>query len=288
MEIVYSMKNGKFGTNRTIIPLASLQVSKYSGSYALKTGVKGHISERTLRSLISAFMQLQMLGIVIDAATSQPARPLSDFVHSPRLPIREVYLTRTLINAVWFARNYLNIMLLFSLFFSVFWPLLLVVLAAAGCVHWQKRRGSKLSLAAAKLFQLLASLFVWYTYGIMVVIFTCLVPSCLVAAHALFTPYTDEASSHYERLLTSEGIEAPAPRSPTILFEGKDKMFEEAVNEERKRQQEPKKPDSPHTLKLSISKARTAATSGPKKTGLHPGITPVSSSLPVNAVRARP
>ena len=124
-------------------------------------------------------MQLRMLGIVIDAATSQPARPLRDFMQSPRLPIREVYLTRTLINAVWFARNYLNIMLLFVLLFSYYWPLLLFVLVGAGCVHWRKRRGSKLSLAAAKLFQIAASLGVWYEYGILVVIFTCLVPSCV-------------------------------------------------------------------------------------------------------------
>lgn len=233
-------------------------------------------------------MKLKMLSIVIDAATSQPARPLSNFFHAPRLPIREVYLTRTLINAVWFARNYLNIMLLSVIIFSVFWPLFLVVLVAAGCVHWRKRRGSKLSLTLAKLFQLLASVAVWIEYGFIVVVFTCLVPSMIVAAHALFTPYTDEASSHYEKLVTSEGMEAPAPRSPTIMFDGKDKMFEEALDEERKRQQEPKNPDSPHTLKLAIAKSTPVPLlASHKLKKLAPGIAPISSSLPLDARRTR-
>ena len=229
-------------------------------------------------------MQIQMLGIVIDAATSQPARPLQDFFQAPRLPIREVYLTRTLINAVWFARNYLNIMLLFALLFSLFYPLLMLVLLAAGVVHWRKRRGLKRSLIIAKMLQAASSLFVWYQYGTLAVVFSCLVPSVIVAAHALFTPYTDEASSHYEHLLAMQGMEAPAPRSPTILFQGKDKMFEEAVMEERKRQQELPRatPESPRTLKQSVTTTRKLKKKVPLTSG------PVSSSLPINTARTRP
>ena len=51
---------------------------------------------------------------------TQPARPVSELLVRPRLPIRENWRFRLVVNLIWFARNYLNFIFL-VVFVSAFW-----------------------------------------------------------------------------------------------------------------------------------------------------------------------
>jgi len=205
-------------------------------------------------------MKLEILLVVLDAAVTREPRPLQEFFKWPALPIREVYITRMLINAVWFARNYMNVFLMCVLFAAVWYPFLILLLVLAVLVHWSKRleqrrvaagesgqtvivptpngpranapaTGTSTSSTPAalprilKILQFFACGGVLYAYGVFFMIVGCLVPTVAIAAHMVLTPYTDEASQAYEDALRGRGLQPPAPRSPTIDFAKKDKMF---------------------------------------------------------------
>lgn len=201
--------------------------------------------------------RLLLICAVIDVATSEQPRSLKDFVRWPRLPIREMYLTRVVINLVYFARNYLNFVLLFVAASAFIFPLVLLVLGAAIVLHMVKRTNVATAAAAvaeggdaptneavaktenrispqalqvgAKLLQVAACLLVTHQYGFFTLVSVSLFPMLIVAAHAALTPYTDDAMEHYESVMASRGFHAPAPRSPTKSYENVDKMFQGAI-----------------------------------------------------------
>lgn len=207
--------------------------------------------------------RLLLICAVIDVATSEKPRSLKEFLRRPRLPIREMYLTRVVINLVYFARNYLNFVLLFVAASAFVYPMVLLVLASAVALHVVKRKVaedgtatappttisispsdtadigviaapphrpfSRVCQIGAKVFQIAACLLVTQQYGFFTLLFVNATPMLVVAAHAALTPYTDDAMEHYESVMVAKGFHAPAPRSPTKDFENVDKMFQEAL-----------------------------------------------------------
>ena len=79
---------------------------------------------------------LSMVAAVIDVARARPARPLKEFFQRPQMPIREMYLYRFLVNLTWYARNYMNIVLIYIFVSALFYPLFLLNLASAGLLHF--------------------------------------------------------------------------------------------------------------------------------------------------------
>lgn len=197
--------------------------------------------------------RLLLISAIIDVATSEQPRTLKEFVRWPRLPIREMYLTRVVINLVYFARNYLNFVLLFVAASAFIFPMVLLVLGAAIVLHVVKKKYSaspptnagsvahpSVAVAAGpvpphviqagtKVLQIVLCLFVTQQYGFFTLVFVCLLPMLIVAAHAALTPYTDDAMEHYESVMASKGFRAPAPRSPTKSYDNVDKMFQGAI-----------------------------------------------------------
>ena len=156
------------------------------------------------------------------------------FLRRPRLPIREMYLTRVVINLVYFARNYLNVVLLLISVSAFMYPLVLVVLLSAGGLHLASKRsgGAQLSpavVSATRVLQLVMCCYVAYVYGFFRLLAVNAIPMMLVAAHAALTPYTDDAMAHYEAVMAGKGFAAPAPRSPTKGYDNVDKMFAGAL-----------------------------------------------------------
>ena len=79
---------------------------------------------------------LSIVAAVIDVARARPARPLREFFQRPQMPIREMYLYRFLVNLTWYARNYMNIVLIYIFLSALVYPLFLLNLAAAGLLHF--------------------------------------------------------------------------------------------------------------------------------------------------------
>jgi hypothetical protein len=180
--------------------------------------------------------RLNIIGTVIETAAVQESRPLRTFLKRPRLPIREVYMTRFLVNLVWFSRNYLNITLICGIACALMYPFLAVPLLLALWMHISKQRtGQGFMLTPLKAVQALSCVWMIRTYGVAVPVLAVAVPTLFVCAHALFTPYTDEAFVHYENTMKQRGIIIPAPRSPTTDFQQVDEMFARALDEERKK-----------------------------------------------------
>jgi hypothetical protein len=196
--------------------------------------------------------RLLLISAIIDVATSEQPRSLKEFVRWPRLPIREMYLARVVINLVYFARNYLNFVLLFVAASAFMFPMVLLVLGAAVVLHVVKKQCSSIAApsaaanseaaaipqrtvplhiiqAGAKALQVAMCLLVTQQYGFFTLVFVSLLPMLIVAAHAALTPYTDDAMEHYESVMASKGFRAPAPRSPTKSYDNIDKMFQGAI-----------------------------------------------------------
>lgn len=169
--------------------------------------------------------RLAIVSIVLDAARTQPARPLSEFFVRPRLPIREVYMYRFLVNLVWFARNYLNAVLVVAVAASVVYPLFLLTLVTTLQVHlWRRSRYAVLWKAA----QLAGCVFTWAMYGAWPGVVTSATAMALIGTHAILTPYTDEASSLYDSATADVDADGIAPSTPVTCYKSR-VSFEAAV-----------------------------------------------------------
>lgn len=174
--------------------------------------------------------RFQLICAVIDVATSEQPRPLREFFRRPYLPIREMYLTRVVINLVYFARNYLNVILVCIAACAFVYPSMVLVLVSSGAIHVAKRSAaSQKAVSALQVVQFSMCVVVLQQCGLLAVLLVNAIPMMMVASHAAFTPYTDEAMAHYENVMKTKGFSAPAPRSPTKGYEAVDKMFAAAA-----------------------------------------------------------
>lgn len=160
--------------------------------------------------------RLRVVAAVIDGAKQRPSRPLSEFVVRPAWPIREMYLDRFLINLVWFARNYLNFILIWAASASIYYPLFVLCLAGAAAVHLT-RTSAKVRMGF-KFAQFLSCVYIYWEYGLLPPLLTALTPMLIIALHATFTPYTDDALTYYNSILSNCGEECAEPRTPVQTF----------------------------------------------------------------------
>ncbi|KAH9578179.1 Prenylated rab acceptor PRA1 [Trypanosoma melophagium] len=190
-----------------------------------------------------------VLSILWDASLGQPQRPASEFFLKPSLPIRYVYMTRILVNLLWFSRNYFNWTLLISIVLIFFIPHSALILIMSVSMHLIKRRslsrnvksntdkntrvskGNELSITIILLMilQLSACVVVCYMCGIFPLIGYIIIVVVPVILHALFTPYTDDAFELYRTVLRDRDVHVPMPRSPTRHFDVVDPTFEALV-----------------------------------------------------------
>lgn len=70
-----------------------------------------------------------VLGVVLEALWHRPRRPLYEMLQKPQLPQRDMYQYRVFVNLLWYAKNYLLLMLGWMAFFSLAYPLILLNLA---------------------------------------------------------------------------------------------------------------------------------------------------------------
>lgn len=204
-------------------------------------------------------LRLRVLGAVIEAAKARAARPMREVFQRPQIPIRESYMYRFLVNTVWFARNYLNFVMLCAFVGVLFCPMFLLPLMGALQVHLAKSRlraeGAKLNIFTPhpydrhtgktpktrgiyplrqrlilwfwKAFQLCAVILVTWLYGPLAPFLTATIPVFFVAIHALITPYSDDASHFYDSILKrtdmeEEELDKAAPRTPVLGYTGKE------------------------------------------------------------------
>jgi hypothetical protein len=158
---------------------------------------------------------------------SQPTRPWSQvFVVRPSLPIRENWKYRLLVNLVWFARNYLNFVLL--LVFAVAWwfPGFLLTVGSTMFIHSETSRHNPAVRRTMRLLVLLSLTFNTYRYGFWPGFLFSMGVSTLIMLHAVFTPYTDERVARYHEFtgncvnLTASVKEKFAPRTPIMTYAG--------------------------------------------------------------------
>ncbi|ORC90316.1 uncharacterized protein TM35_000081140 [Trypanosoma theileri] len=199
-----------------------------------------------LRANGSESGMILVLSILWDASLGQQQRPSSEFFVRPSLPIRYMYMTRILVNLLWFSRNYFNWTLLISIVLVFFIPHSALILIISVSMHLIKRgtffrnvkngtdnntgvkMGNDRSIAIILLMilQFSSCIVVCYVCGILPVIGYAIVVVLPVIAHALFTPYTDDAFELYRTVLRNRDVYVPMPRSPTRNFAVMDPTFE--------------------------------------------------------------
>lgn len=158
------------------------------------------------------------MSVVLDAARTRAARPLSEFFQRPQLPIREVYMYRFLVNMVWYARNYLNIVFIVTFVAACFYPWFFLTLFTTLQVQlWHSSKYVNLW----KLLQLATCYYIYSIYGILPGAVTTICAMGLIAAHATFTPYTDEASRLYDELTVDVSGSSQGPLTPVTLYQAR-------------------------------------------------------------------
>jgi hypothetical protein len=165
--------------------------------------------------------KLGIVSIVIDAARTRPQRPLKEFFQRPRVPIRSMYLYRLLVNMVWFARNYLNYVIVMVTIFSIWRPWFFICLVTSSLVHLHHQDEGKSRVF--KLLSILGCAWNYYQYGVLVPALLALFVVGGLVTHALLMPYTDEASELFEKLTKVEACNDSAfeaPSTPVAEYEG--------------------------------------------------------------------
>lgn len=187
-----------------------------------------------------------LFSILFEASFKQPQRSQREFFCRPVLPTRQTYLTRLLVNFLWFSRNYFNLALLIFFIFVFFYPLFLLIVAGSCAMHFMGPRTfeetsencnsqykkflciTNRSLPEVLLvtLQLSCCILVCYVSGlfpVMACVFSIAVP---VIAHAFFTPYTDEAFELYCGILQQKELPLPKLHSPTCAPSSADSLQE--------------------------------------------------------------
>jgi len=147
------------------------------------------------------------------------------------MPIRENYLYRFLVNILWFARNYLNLVLLWVVLLAFWFPLFIVCTGAALKIHLSAKQApgtASVPLAVWKLVQLAAVFGCLVFYGPWPGIISTSVVGGVICLHAIMTPYTDAASEFYDTVMRSHADAAESadelarPRTPVMDYRGKE------------------------------------------------------------------
>ena len=168
---------------------------------------------------------LQLVTAVFDGALTQQPRPLAEFVLRPTMPIRENYLYRFLVNLLWFARNYLNAVLVAVLALVWWFPEFLACTVTALLVHRCKSQGKLAVSRGYKALQLALCVWCTYRHGVWPGVLATVAIGGLVCLHAVLTPYTDEASRYYDARMKAEAKVQPnvvdelaRPRTPVMEY----------------------------------------------------------------------
>ncbi|CBH16028.1 hypothetical protein, conserved [Trypanosoma brucei gambiense DAL972] len=187
------------------------------------------------------------LSVLCDASFDQPQRPFGEFFCRPSMPTRETCTTTLLVNLLWFARNYYNLVLLASMGVMLFAPpFALAVLSVsityilrsrngksgAPCTSPQndmlqkKKKGNHPTVMLFGLIRFLVFIGTCYVCGFLfiTVCFVGVVALCLF--HAMFTPYTDKAFELYSDVLCCRRLPLRLPCSPTRQFTCVDPSFD--------------------------------------------------------------
>eukprot|EP00758_Cryptobia_borreli_P002428 Tbor_TRINITY_DN3022_c0_g2::TRINITY_DN3022_c0_g2_i1::g.17440::m.17440 len=82
--------------------------------------------------------KLAVLATIFEAVKTRPARPLREFFQAPQAPIREMYMYRFMVNLMWYARNYTNMALAWSMIVCMFAPIFSFNFIAAVALHFWK------------------------------------------------------------------------------------------------------------------------------------------------------
>lgn len=174
-------------------------------------------------------------------AAQQSVRPLSDFIKVPSIPTYEAYVLRLWVNFLYYARNYVNLLMSLLLLWCLRYPQLLSLLGLAVATHKLsgqqaiKARSGLLSVGdALRLTQLVACALSLYHVGLGMGFLFATSLSLPVVGHALFTPYSDNAYTAYQRALEAQGYKPIAPRSPTNWLDKMDDMFVDVLSTTRK------------------------------------------------------
>lgn len=161
-----------------------------------------------------------VLEIICDQAMKRPARPLHECIAMPGLPIRENYMNRLVINLTWFARNYINLMLVATLVVLYWYPGFLITMLLTVNLH-RTKAGSG-ARKALSLLQLATSAFNTWYWGFLPGFVFCTALVVVICGHAVLTPYTDEASTWYTQCMREAQVDDTfaRPRTPVMSFEG--------------------------------------------------------------------
>ena len=174
---------------------------------------------------------LKLLNTICDGALAQDSRPLREFFVRPALPIRENYLYRLQLNILWFARNYLNIIIFFVTIASYWYPLFFVCCGAALKVHLSQGVQNLLW----NVIQLVTCIACIISYGIWPGLYLTLFIASIILCHAQFTPYTDQAFIYYQKHVGNgndkgDGSFVPDVRPHTPVIEYKSKKDKEKLH----------------------------------------------------------
>jgi hypothetical protein len=154
---------------------------------------------------------------------SQPTRPWSEVFARPSLPIRENWKYRMVVNLVWFARNYLNIVVTCVLAVSYWFPGFFFTILCTLYMHSETCKKRPTRRLLMQLVQLGSLGLNNYLYGwLSGFLFTVCVAAAILL-HAVFTPYTDERVKRYMECtrLQDQDRERFAPRTPVMTYTGR-------------------------------------------------------------------
>jgi hypothetical protein len=192
------------------------QTNKNQTKHEETPATQQHVQpQRMPNSKVSTVAMFKVIACAMDRAMTKKMRPLKQVFIFPTMPIRENYMYRFLVNLVWFARDYLVLILLTTFISSFFYPGFIISLMATIRVHTAASyRG------IWRLVQLAAvSYNVWF-YGFLPGGLLIVALTMVVCSHAIMIPYTDDASAAYDRLMKgqADAEEYAAPRTPVVEY----------------------------------------------------------------------
>ena len=205
------------GPNASSAPVAARHPTDrlYSGNAA-------HGATRALgaSSPLPDVTDMRTILAAVDLARLSPARPYASLFVRPRIPIRENYMHRLLVNVVWNARNYTSLVLVITMLCALVYPFFFLVVIPAALL--QRDGVAPVSRVGFGIAQAVFVLLNAWSYGLWPGFGTSLLCAVVTTTHAVLTPYTDEAYAYFDSQMRTAGIVLPPPRTPVVTYVGND------------------------------------------------------------------
>ena len=152
-----------------------------------------------------------ILKILIESNLDSVCRPRYEFFRRPSLPTSGQFTYRLLINILYFLKNYTILLFCIAAILCTIAPIGLVSLGIIFYLHSSRGKEWRhiLRISQVTLLSYLIS-----KHGVKTVLILNSLCCLLIGAHAMFTPYTDEASLLYDKLAAKVNGPIPTPRTP--------------------------------------------------------------------------